>query len=108
MKRAARILVFACVALLTASAFADVYKCPDEDGQVTYSSKRESERCEFVASESISPKQISAAPAFRAKLKIGDMTTMGLVVEVKRPIAKIQTDRGERWYRIDALFPAGL
>jgi ribosomal protein L29 len=46
-------------------------------------------------------------PAFRASLKIGDDTNCGLVVEVRRPIAKIQTPTGERWLKIDRLQGVG-
>lgn len=43
---------------------------------------------------------------FRERLKIGDRTSAGLVIEVRPPIARVQTDRGERWFRIDELYPA--
>lgn len=49
------------------------------------------------------PAQVSS---FRDKLKIGDRATIGLVIDVKPPIAKIQTATTERWYRIDELLPA--
>lgn len=40
----------------------------------------------------------------RAKLKVGDETNCGLVIEVKSPIAKIQTNVGEKWFKIDRLY----
>ena len=49
-----------------------------------------------------------AATAFRAQMKVGDESNCGLVVEVKRPIVKIQTQVGELWLKIDKTYPAGL
>lgn len=43
---------------------------------------------------------------FRDGLRIGDRAAVGLVIDVKPPIAKIQTATGERWFRIDELQPA--
>jgi hypothetical protein len=43
---------------------------------------------------------------FRDALRIGDRSTAGLVIDVKPPIAKVQTATGERWFRIDELQPA--
>lgn len=43
---------------------------------------------------------------FRDGLRIGDRSAAGLVIDVKPPIAKIQTATGERWFRIDELQPA--
>lgn len=45
--------------------------------------------------------------AFREKLKVGNDSHCGLVVEVKRPVAKIQTMIGERWLKMEQLYPAG-
>jgi hypothetical protein len=44
---------------------------------------------------------------FRATLQIGDDTHCGLALEVKPPIAKIQTPIGERWMKIEQLVPPG-
>jgi hypothetical protein len=43
--------------------------------------------------------------AFRIRLKVGDETSSGLVLAVRRPLARIQTPQGERWERIDRLHP---
>ncbi|MFO1305069.1 MAG: hypothetical protein U1F54_15140 [Burkholderiales bacterium] len=44
---------------------------------------------------------------FRASLKTGDDSNCGLVVEVRTPIAKVQTETGERWLKVERLQPAG-
>jgi len=45
------------------------------------------------------------AALFRKGLKVGDRTNLGLVIEIKRPIAKVQTRNGESWFRIEELTP---
>lgn len=58
-------------------------------------------------------KQIEMQPleqrvaAFRKSLQTGDESNCGLVIEVKRPIAKIQTASGERWLKVEQLYPHG-
>ena len=44
---------------------------------------------------------------FRTALKTGDDSNCGLVIEVRSPIAKIQTQTGERWLKVERLQPAG-
>ncbi len=45
--------------------------------------------------------------AWQKTLKTGDESNCGLVIEVKRPIAKIQTASGERWLKVEQLYPHG-
>lgn len=45
--------------------------------------------------------------SWRKTLKTGDESNCGLVIEVKRPIAKIQTASGERWLKVGQLYPHG-
>lgn len=47
------------------------------------------------------------AVAFRKSLNTGDESNCGLVIEVKRPIAKIQTESGEHWLKVEQLYPQG-
>lgn len=42
---------------------------------------------------------------FWSGMKVGDKTHVGMVIEVKAPIAKIQTQGKEQWYEIEALLP---
>lgn len=42
---------------------------------------------------------------FRKNLQIGDYSNRGLVVEIKRPLANVQTYNGLKWYRVDNLYP---
>lgn len=46
-------------------------------------------------------------PAYRAKLAVGDDTHCGMVIEIKRPIVKVQTVVGEKWFKVVQLFPKG-
>lgn len=49
-----------------------------------------------------------ATESLRAGLKRGDDTNCGLVIEVKSPIAQVQTTAGVQWMRIDAVYPLGV
>lgn len=42
---------------------------------------------------------------WRHSLKIGDQTNLGMVIEIKKPILKVQTFLGERWFNINQLYP---
>jgi hypothetical protein len=42
---------------------------------------------------------------FRSKLDVGTETQNGMIIEMKRPIVKVQTKAGERWFKVDELFP---
>lgn len=49
-----------------------------------------------------------AISSFRKKIQAGDESHCGLVVEVKKPLAQIQTPAGLNWMKIDQTFPTGL
>jgi hypothetical protein len=44
---------------------------------------------------------------FREGLSVGDETHCGMVIELKKPIVKVQTIDGEKWFRPRQLFPPG-
>jgi hypothetical protein len=44
---------------------------------------------------------------FRRALKIGDESHCGLVVEIQRPVAKVQAMIGEVWLKVEQLHPKG-
>lgn len=48
-----------------------------------------------------------AASEFRKTLAVGSDTHCGLVIEVKPPIARVQSMIGEVWLKIEQLFPQG-
>jgi TPR repeat protein len=52
-------------------------------------------------------KREEATNAFRNSLKVGDDSHCGLVIEVKPPIARIQTMIGEIWLKVEQLHPRG-
>jgi hypothetical protein len=45
---------------------------------------------------------------FKEQLKAGDQTSVGMVIEVKRPLALVQTSNGQTWFDIIMLEPRGL
>jgi hypothetical protein len=47
------------------------------------------------------------ARQFQSSLKVGSDTHCGLVIEVRRPIAKVQSMIGEVWLKVEQLYPAG-
>jgi TPR repeat protein len=47
------------------------------------------------------------ATDFRSTLKVGSDSHCGLVIEVKPPIARVQSMIGEVWLKIEQLFPQG-
>jgi hypothetical protein len=47
------------------------------------------------------------AAVFRSSLKVGSDSHCGLVIEVKPPIARVQTMVGEVWLKVAQLFPKG-
>ncbi len=46
-----------------------------------------------------------AAEHFRQTLSTGAETHCGMIIEVKKPIVKIQTMDGEKWFRAEQVFP---
>ena len=51
---------------------------------------------------------IDQVKTFRASIKVASESHCGLVIEVKTPIAKIETGIGEKWLKVDQLYPKGL
>ena len=66
-------------------------------------------KAEFKKAEKQATRQASKYKAnvasFRNQLKVGDFTNYGMVVEIKRPIIKVQTIFGEHWYNTKQLYP---
>lgn len=114
----------ACGILVVASslAYGQLYKCDNPDGTTTFSNQvlgPPSKCVDLIAlrakREAEANRRYEEAKAeldremasFRKGLKVGDRTDFGLVIEVKRPIAKIQARDGETWFRIADLDPPG-
>jgi len=49
----------------------------------------------------------STLPQFRKTISIGANSHCGMVIERKDPIVKIQTMTGEKWLRLDQVYPPG-
>jgi hypothetical protein len=43
----------------------------------------------------------------RKKIKLGDETHCGMVIDTKLPLVKVQTMIGERWFKLDQIYPRG-
>lgn len=110
-----RLLVSLLLICAISAAQAEIYKCWKPDGIVFFSDNPKSSlSCTSMNLEPMiinepvrhtKPSSKSEILRFRKHLKVGDRTLYGLVIEVKRPIAKIQTVNGEQWFRIEALLP---
>lgn len=115
-----RYLSFGVLFLAASQAYGQLYKCDHPDGTKTYTNKvldppikcadlmvlraQREEESNRRYSEAMAALGRDAA-LFRKGLKIGDRTNLGLVIEIKRPIAKIQARDGETWFRIEDLAP---
>jgi hypothetical protein len=56
----------------------------------------------------LSDRKKEISMAFKERLEPGDRTTLGMVIEVKPPIALVQTKNGQEWINIILLEPVGL
>lgn len=102
-----------CVVLFSSSVYSDVYKQVNKDGTVTYSNAETKGAKKIEPDTDLLVKKWQEnnrlyIENFRANLKIGDYTTQGMVVEIKRPIVKLQTSDGERWFNLHSIYPANL
>lgn len=114
-------LVLVCLAGLTpteSNAQTRIYRC---GGTYTNSAaEAEAKGCKVMEGGNVrivgegesTPVIVRATAAqtkrFRETIKVGDDSSEGLVIEVKRPIVKIQTNRGQRWFRIDEIAPPSV
>ena len=48
-----------------------------------------------------------ATERFRQTLNVGDQTHCGMIIEMKKPIVKVQAPGGDRWLRLDQVLPPG-
>ncbi len=112
------IVAAACLVLASEHCLAQMWKCVGADGTVRYThDKAEAKGCQLLDLESEHPLSIVPAnrstasstdqvAAFRRNLKPGDKATVGLVIEVKPPIAAVETGERVRWFAIDELIPS--
>lgn len=115
-----RYLAFGVLIVAGSQAYGQLYKCDHQDGTYTFTNKvldpptkcvdlmvlraQRAEESNRRYKEGMAELDRDAA-LFRKGLKVGDRTSLGLVIEIKRPIAKVQTGEGETWFRIEELFP---
>ena len=50
-------------------------------------------------------KALKTAIGFRKGLRVGDDSNCGMIIDIKPPIIKIQTQIGEKWIRLDQVYP---
>lgn len=64
----------------------------------------------FYDSDSAADNQVALVEKrysdFRKSIASGNDTHCGMVIEVKRPLIKIQTLIGEKWFKLEQLFPS--
>lgn len=70
--------------------------------------KAEERQARALARDAELSAEIRRTKQFQAKLAIGDETQCGLVVDVRSPVAQVQTPVGLHWFRAEQLQPAGL
>jgi hypothetical protein len=102
------LIVYAFVILFVPNpvALADVFRCSDADGRISYSNMPENAQAGTICTrQGLPPPSVEEIARFQKDLKVGDVAQQGLIIEVKRPIARVQTAERERWYRIDKLLP---
>jgi hypothetical protein len=113
--RLAFLLAVFTIAITFSQSYADIWECTEPGGGKRFDTKPTPEfDCKQLTStppipaSSPSPKPLTTQQiaTFRNNIKIGDHAALGLVIEVKKPIAKLQLWRGgERWFQIDQLAP---
>jgi hypothetical protein len=113
-----QLVAAACLVFATQHCAAQMWKCVGADGTTRYTyDKAEAKGCQLLDLQSEPPPTVAPAPknaapsteqvaAFRKNLKPGDKATVGLVVEVKPPIAAVETGERVRWFTIDELMPS--
>lgn len=81
-----------------------LWKCIDRDtGSVVFSNApRKGESCKVLSTLLTQEEKLQQ---FQKNLKPGDVSDKGLVIEVKRPLARVQGTVAERWYRVSDLSP---
>lgn len=67
----------------------------------------EKERQEKLAQAELEKHKLKAAELFRQQAQPGDESHCGLIIEMKRPIAKVQLAQGEVWMKVSQLYPVG-
>lgn len=83
------------------------YSKVDYEKYISSLNQRENENREWKAKqhEKEMSKRASVIENFRKTVKVGDYCSIGLIVEIKPPLANIQTSNGMQWIRLDELMP---
>jgi hypothetical protein len=91
-----------------------VYVAGANTGQTTLANLRAVEKARGAVQASYQQEQARRMAAqeqayqrFRDQLAVGDQTHCGMVIELKKPIVKVQTAVGEKWFRVEKLLPPG-
>lgn len=66
-------------------------------------------KLEEEAASSLFEKRKEKSASFQENLVIGDVSTLGMIIEIRRPIAKVQLKSGEEeWFKINVLLPEDI
>jgi hypothetical protein len=77
----------------------------NKSGQLIKAEKERSREEEFRIKEQRREEEFRKVVCFRESLGVGDETSLGLVIEIKLPIVKVQVSGGEKWVKIEQVFP---
>jgi len=74
-----------------------------QDNAIEYQNKN----CQLIKAEKERSREegFRKVVCFRESLSVGDETSLGLVIEIKLPIVKVQASGREKWVRIEQVFP---
>jgi hypothetical protein len=93
--------------------FVTIYEDDDPDGLVT-KAELKLKTLGIAAAEKVANDRKNQEAAkkkrqqqFLSKLKVGDDVHCGMVIEIKSPVVKVQTMIGEKWFKVQQLFPKG-
>ena len=80
-----------------------MYQCVDESGHKSFSNQKSGPKGTKCTAMDLGAPVNSKRIDSKRIIRIGDQTNLGLVVEIRPPIVKIQSDDKERWVRVEEL-----
>jgi hypothetical protein len=60
-----------------------------------------------IERQKLAPEIQRMTSEFRSKVKLGDESHCGMIVDLRAPLVKVQTIVGERWFRVEQIYPVG-
>jgi len=60
-----------------------------------------------IERQRIAPEIRKITTEFRSKVKLGDESHCGMIIDLRQPLIKVQTKVGEKWFRLEQIYPVG-